>query len=511
MLVLLATAAVAHAQAPPVPEDDPFYAVPGGIAGLANGTVLGSRAITAYAGAAEMPATAWQVKYKTLDNQGGPTATVTTLMVPDAPWTGSGPRPLVSYQVAEDGVGGKCSASYALRAGIQPGGQSSGNAQGETAAMRLALERGFAVAAPDYEGPQSAFLGPEIEARGTLDGVRAALRFKPAGLGAGTPIALWGYSGGSVASAYAAQQQRTYAPDLRLSGIALGGLVPDVRATLDSFEAIGGGAAAVLVGLIGLDRAYPGENLRQYLNEAGRQAFATSQRDCLGDAIGKYAGRSWRDFAVAPDVLERPAVAALLRRVSPLHRDGVPAAPVYDYHGTDDELAPIGPDRAMVERWCAAGVTVEHVEHPGEHFSEVAVGTSGALDFLAARFAGKPTTTTCPPGERPATTTTAGSHARSAPAGMKLRARRIARRVLRLTGRLVPPSGVACRGRVVLRVRAGGRTLATRRPALDRRSCRFAARVVLTRARLGRHRFVRVTARVAGSAVRARSVRVRAR
>src|SRR4051794_12365292 len=160
-----------------------------------------------------MPAKAWQVKYKTLDNQGAPTATVTTVMVPTAPWTGPGRRPLVSYQVAEDGVGGKCSASYALRTGTQPDSQaSSGNAQTETAAMRQALDRGWAVAAPDYEGPRSAFLGADIEARETLDGVRAALRFAPAGLGALTPIGLWGYSGGAFASALTAQLQHSYPP-----------------------------------------------------------------------------------------------------------------------------------------------------------------------------------------------------------------------------------------------------------------------------------------------------------
>ena len=75
----------AMAAAPPVPEQDPFYAVPGGIGGLADGSVLASREITAYSGPVPMPARAWQVKYKTLDNQGAPTATVTTVMVSTAP------------------------------------------------------------------------------------------------------------------------------------------------------------------------------------------------------------------------------------------------------------------------------------------------------------------------------------------------------------------------------------------------------------------------------------------
>jgi poly(hydroxyalkanoate) depolymerase family esterase len=338
-----------------------------------------------------MPANAWQVKYKTLDNQGAPTATVTTVMVPTKAWTGTGPRPLVSYQVAEDGVGGKCSASYALSAGIEPGGQESGNAQGETAIMRQALDRGWAVASPDYEGPRSAFIGADIEGRETLDGIRAALRFAPAGLGAGTPVGMWGYSGGSLASALAAQLQPTYAPDLKLSGIALGGLVPDVKATFDAFDKIGGGAAAGLVGIIGLDRAYPSEHLLQYLNAKGRQAVAENQRACLGDTVVRYAGHKASEYATLP-----PSFATFLRSVSPISRPGTPSAPVYDYHGTQDELAPIGPDREQMARYCGDGVAVQHVELPGEHFSEVAAGADGAMSFLADRFAGLRAPSTCP-------------------------------------------------------------------------------------------------------------------
>src|SRR3954469_1975582 len=381
---------------PPVPEHDPFYAVPSGVGAVPNGAVLSSRQITAYSGPLPMPAKAWQVKYKTLDNQGEPTATVTTVMVPTAPWTGPGPRPLVSYQVAEDGVGGKCSASYALRTGSQPGGQSSsGNAQSETFTMRLALNRGWAVASPDYEGPRSAFVGPDIEARETLDGVRAALRFAPARLGARTPVGIWGYSGGAFATALAAQLQHRYAPELPLSGIALGGAPGDLKATLDAFDRIREGAAAGIVGLIGLDRAYPSKHVLRYLNAKGRAAVAQNQTSCLGDTMVKYAGHEPSEYASPPDAYERPAFVSLLHAISPLGRAGVPTAPVYDYHATQDELAPVEPDRELVARYCAGGVAVEHLELPGEHFSEVAAGTDGALSFLADRFAGRPPTSTC--------------------------------------------------------------------------------------------------------------------
>src|SRR4051812_19102303 len=107
-LAALAFAAAAQASAAaPLPEDDPFFAVPSAhkLKGKANGAVLKARPVEVSAVGAPIAATAWQVKYKTIDVHGDPSAYVATLMIPDAAWNGPGPRPLVSYQTAEDGVG----------------------------------------------------------------------------------------------------------------------------------------------------------------------------------------------------------------------------------------------------------------------------------------------------------------------------------------------------------------------------------------------------------------------
>jgi hypothetical protein len=93
--------------------------------------------------------------------------------------------------------------------------------------------------------------------------------------------------------------------------------------------------------------------------------------------------------------------SAVFRRASPLTFPGTPNTPIYDYHATGDELAPIAPDRQLIERYCQAGVTVQHVENPGDHFTEVAAGEGGAMRFLADRFAGRPPTNTCGAQARP--------------------------------------------------------------------------------------------------------------
>jgi hypothetical protein len=373
----------------PVPEDDPFYAVPDGITAKANGTVLNSREIEASSFGLPLPATAWQVQYKTLDSTSRPSADVATILVPKAAWTGSGSRPLISYQTPEDAVAGKCSPSYSLR-----GGPTAGN-ETETLTIGLALSRGFAVIAPDYEGPESTFYAAPGQAHGVLDGVRAAQRFGPSGFTKRTPIALWGYSGGSVASTQAALWQPVYAPELKLSGIALGGLVADLQPTIEDFERLGLGGA-IPIGLIGLQRAYPAIDVSQYLNAAGKAAVAAMQDGCVTDGVTKYPGLRTEDIEASPGAWFSPGLQALFHDNSPAGIAGVPTAPVYDYHAVLDELAPIANDRAMMHRLCDAGVTVQHVETAGtEHDTEAIVRASDALDFFAARFAGTPAVNTC--------------------------------------------------------------------------------------------------------------------
>jgi hypothetical protein len=86
----------------------------------------------------------------------------------------------------------------------------------------------------------------------------------------------------------------------------------------------------------------------------------------------------------------------MLRENSPRYREGAPSAAVYEYHTRVDELAPIGPARATLRNYCAAGVPVEYVEKlVGEHNTEIVAGAPGALNFLTRTFGGRPPVNTC--------------------------------------------------------------------------------------------------------------------
>lgn len=378
----------------PMPDDDPFYAVPTGIAQLPNGTVLDSRPITAKALLVPIDAHAWQVKYKTIDQHDQPSAFVTTVLIPKTAWQGSGKRPLVSYQTAEDSVGTQCAPSYALRAGLAAGVQGA-----ETTLIPQILQRGFAVTVPDYQGKLAEFTGAEGSARGVIDGIRAARDFEPAGIGTSAPIGLVGYSGGSMATDWALHLQPRYAPELTFAGAASGGTVADLKATFNQFNGtvLGGGLA---VAFVGLQRSYPDKNILQYLNADGRRAVADSQHDCLADSALKYPfanispwpigwGKTW-------NTTNDPGFNKIFADVSLINYPGTPRTPILFYHSIFDQLAPIGKMRDLFARYCAEGVTAAKVESiAGEHAAYAITGLPTALDYLSDRFDGEPAPNHC--------------------------------------------------------------------------------------------------------------------
>jgi len=83
---------------PLLPTDDPFYQPPPGFQHAEPGTVLRSREVElAFLGLIPQPVKATQLLYRTMDLNGQPEATVTTVIVPAELAEGQ-ICPLLSYQ-----------------------------------------------------------------------------------------------------------------------------------------------------------------------------------------------------------------------------------------------------------------------------------------------------------------------------------------------------------------------------------------------------------------------------
>ncbi|GGK44482.1 lipase family protein [Nocardia camponoti] len=371
--------------------DDTFYATEPGFETLAPGTILRSRPVEiALAGRITQRVTAFQLAYRTCDLDGTPEVAVTTVLLP---WgAASSRRPLVSFQCAIDAVAPQCFPSYALRRGARTAGSI---APLELPIIAMALRRGWAVSVPDHGGVDGRFGAAREPGYRALDGVRAALSFAPLGLSRSTPVGLWGYSGGGLATAWAAELAATYAPELNVVGSVAGSPVGDPAA---AFVRLNGGwfAGFPAAFVAGLRRAYP--DLDPVLNnhvDQRYQAWLTAAE--RGSTFGLLLRFLRRDVAKhlrtdLVDFLAEPALRRILADIEPGER--APAAPMLVVQGVRDEVIAVADIDAHVGRYERAGAAVRYVRvRRGSHLPLEFLIVPFVLDWLTARFAGIPAST----------------------------------------------------------------------------------------------------------------------
>jgi hypothetical protein len=400
---LLAAALVAPTgagAAPLDPRNDPFYTVPADIGAHPDGAVLASRPVSAALfGYLPIKADAWQLRYRTTDNNEAPTATVATVLVPEvaAPVAGR-PRPLVSYQIAEDSNSLQCAPSFGLLSRAP-----SDNPVGQAEALIIAayLARGDAVVVPDYEGPDSLYTVGVMAGQATLDAIRAAKSFAPAGIAADAPTGLTGYSGGALATEWAAQLQPTYAPDVSLSAVVAGGIPVNVQHIADhvdrgpSFGALDGVA---LNGIAGEYKAYPGlaAQVQPDISARGQQIIDKLDTVCNATAISSYLEVPYSAMFTKADPLD--SIPQLHQIIAANTLGGATPArvPTYLYQSVGDELT-VTPDvDALVRADCAAGVPITYDRDLlSEHISLVVTGAPAAIGWLQGTLTGTKRAATC--------------------------------------------------------------------------------------------------------------------
>lgn len=374
----------------PTPDPDTFYDQPEPFpVDAPPGTLLNSRKITFRPGlSVPMANAAWQLQYVTRDAQGRPIAAVTTVVKPLLPALAfGGKKPVVSYQFAYDSLGAQCTPSRTIS-----GGTANANNQLETLSYILGLTaEGWTMVMPDYEGPYSAYGAGEFSGQATLDSIRAALAFEELGLSPDSPVALWGYSGGALATAWAAALHPEYAPELNLVGAASGGTPADVFSVVQAAE---GGPFFNLIfsAVVGANRAYPNLIPESIINEAGRAAIEKVRDGCVGGGgvlgIGGSSA-SLADYTTISDPFNSPGALAVKPKVTLPQPGRTPTIDMFIYHEIFDELIPIAGTDKLVEEWCADGAHIRYLRAlGGEHITGVVTGAPQALLYVTSRFAG---------------------------------------------------------------------------------------------------------------------------
>lgn len=391
---------------------DPFYSYTGSrpLAQIAPGTVLASRTIPYHIANVPLPIKTVQLLYRTSDALGRPAVNVTSVIVP---LTGNPDPRLVAYGSFYDSLDPRDQPSLAIAGQSNP---TLGGALANVESLMLAslVGQGFTVMITDTEGQNADFAaGPEYGMT-TLDAIRAVMRSGDVDMPDATRVGLVGYSGGAIATEWAAELAPRYAPDVNrlLVGATMGGVLVDPAHNLHYVNSSTMWSGVMPMALIGIARAYD-IDLTPYMSEFGIKLNSELQNASIVDVLGRYPGLRWRDLA-KPEygVPESVPIYVQVANRLIMGAGGAPTVPLAIYQGAGGELegtsgltVGIGPGdgvmiagdvRTLARQYCAAGVAVDY--HQFDDLSHTGASTpwrEAAPGWLAARFAGTPAPENC--------------------------------------------------------------------------------------------------------------------
>ncbi|HEY2715824.1 MAG TPA: lipase family protein [Solirubrobacterales bacterium] len=400
-VALLAPAARAAAL---TPEQDPFYRYEGStpLAQIAPGTVLKTRTLLYHVVGLPLPVKAVQLLHRTTGQAGEPTVNVTSVLLPAIHF---GAWHVVAYQSFYDSLNPADEPSYAISGGLTLGGAIP---QVESLLIGPELVAGNAVVIADTEGEKADFAaGPEYGTN-TLDSLRAALASPATGLGGSqTKIGLIGYSGGAIATEWAAELAPSYAPDVNshLVGATFGGVLVDPAHNLHYVDGSTIWAGVMPMAIIGVSRAFH-IDLTPYLSEYGKQLYAKLQKASIAEVLGQYSGLTWTQLA-KPEYPTPESVPLYVEVVNKLimGTGGTPTVPLQITQGAFGELEGTagnkpgigegdgvmiaGDVRTLARQYCEHGVKVQYSQQDAlGHISTALAWIPTAIPWLAERFAG---------------------------------------------------------------------------------------------------------------------------
>lgn len=394
---------------PVKPSKDEFYTPPAGYENHSNGDILKMRPTPQKLRSVFLPInikSSWQVLVKSTDSFGNATAIVTTIMEP----YNADPSKVVSYQAFEDSAALDCAPSYAYLYGASAATIST---QIEMYFIQIALDRGWYVVSPDYEGPKATFTVGKQSGHATLDSIRAALLTSgTTGINKDAKVAMWGYSGGTVPSAWASVLQPTYAKELKsnLIGAALGGLVTNITGTAEGVEGtfFAGLTISAITGLAG---EYPELKtvISKQLVSTKALLYEKGDRLCLAPALFNYAFRRifsgpLRYVKDGWEVLSIPVIKKIIDENTLALSKGSPKpeVPIFVFHGAKDTLVPFKDAQRVYENWCEEGVKSFEfaIDKSTGHITELLAGTPAAIAWITKMFNGEEPVKGCTRTER---------------------------------------------------------------------------------------------------------------
>jgi pimeloyl-ACP methyl ester carboxylesterase len=390
VIAILASSAVAgwavfvHSSRPDAPGA--FYTPPSSLPDGPPGTIIRSEVIDGFASAA----TAYRVLYKSTGYDGDPTAVSGFIVVPDGAPPAQG-RKVVAYTHGTVGVASNCAPSLVTNQAQQPLFLEGGNEL---------LAEGYVVAASDYQGLGTAgphpYLVGDSEAMNELDIVRAAHNLT--GAHATNEFVVWGHSQGGHASLFTGQLAASYAPDLRLVGVAAGGPVPNLEDLFEVNIRTTVGRILIAMALQSWATVYDDASLDQIVTPAARPLVGSIAKNCL---YNRNQILSSVPAALALDLTflhTPPWETEPWRTIVKENDPGATRtpAPILIVQGDADKIVAPEVTARLADRLCAEGETVDLLVLPGiGHLETGHAAVPDVVRWIADRFAGETPSTSC--------------------------------------------------------------------------------------------------------------------
>ncbi|WP_207557161.1 lipase family protein [Paraburkholderia acidicola] len=375
-LTIIGATSSAEARVPP--GQDPFYQYTGStpLADINPGTVLKTRTVPYHVLGFPLPIKTTQLLYRSTGQLGQPTVNVTSVIQPAL---SIGPQKLISYQSFYDSLSPNDEPSYAISGGLTLGGLIPNI---ETVLIAPFLLQGYSIVISDTEGQQADLVDGREYGMNTLDSLRATFNSPAVGLAGNTKVVLVGYSGGAIATEWAAELAPSYAPDVdrRIIGSSMGGVLVDPARNLRYINGSLVWAGIIPPALIGISRAF-NVDLTPYLNDHGKALFGQMQKDSLLNVLAQYPGLTWASIAKPeyPTPEQIPAYAKMMNDLT-MGTGGTPSAPMLIQQGTGGDLVGTpgnqpgigagdgvmiaGDVRTLARDYCSRGVKVQYGETP---------------------------------------------------------------------------------------------------------------------------------------------------
>ncbi len=331
--------------------------------------------------------TAYRVLYRSVGLNGEPIAVSGVVIAP----TGAPPpggRPVVAWAHPTTGVTTRCAPSRAFFLFQQIQG------------LRDLIGRGYVVAATDYPGLGGPGVHPylvgESEARAVIDNVRAARAIPEAG--AADAFAVWGHSQGGQAALFTGLIAKSYAPELKLVGVAAAAPATELARLMTADLGSSGGRNLTSMTLWSWQRVF-GAPIDRVVEPDAIPVVNRLAESCIESIYDLVVRRRIaKPLETSFLSVSNPVAIEPWRGIAAANTPGPlpPDVPLFLAQGEADQLVEPAVTRDYFARSCRAGVKVRYLDMPrAGHAIAARDAANTAVAWIADRFAGAPAPSDC--------------------------------------------------------------------------------------------------------------------